>query len=408
VTRRLAAFLTAVAIGVAGCGGKNEEIGTEGPKPAAASRSGTQTGAATLRASLTALLTDDAYLTGVAISTGLTSGFDSGSFKAASATVERNSVDLSKAVQSVYGAAAAREFLELWRARAVLFADYAKARARGNAAAAAAAASALDGYRQRFGAFIADHNPNLPKAVVATDLESQVDAALAAIDAAVQKSPAVFARLHKAAGYVPATAEALAGGIVKQFPGRFNGAVDDGPATLRATLTALLEDHVYLAGIAIGTGVGQGLGSPAFKAAAGELDGNSIALSKTIGSVYGAMEAKRFLALWRAHIGFFVDYTKAKAARDRPAAEEALAKLDGYRKTFGAFIASINPNLSTTAVADSLKPHIDTLAAAIRAAVKKSPKTFDRLREAATHMPMTAGVLAAGFAKQFPDRFPAA
>src|SRR4051794_9239278 len=64
-------------------------------------------------------------------------------------------------------------------------------------------------------------------------------------------------------------------------------ASDSGAATLRAGLTALLQEHVYLAGIAVSNGVDHGLTSKQFKAAAGTLDANSVALSKAIGSVYG-------------------------------------------------------------------------------------------------------------------------
>src|SRR5829696_1437250 len=44
--------------------------------------------------------------------------------------------------------------------------------------------------------------------------------------------------------------------------------VESGAAELRAGLTGLLEEHVYLAGIAVTNGVGNGLDSGEFKAAA--------------------------------------------------------------------------------------------------------------------------------------------
>src|SRR3954452_10772372 len=74
-----------------------------------------------------------------------------------------------------------------------------------------------------------------------------------------------------------------------------------GAADLRAGLTSLLTEHVYLAGIALTKG------GPAVAT----LDDNSKALSKAIASVYGDDAGKQFLALWRKHIGFFVAYKKA-------------------------------------------------------------------------------------------------
>ena len=186
------------------------------------------------------------------------------------------------------------------------------------------------------------------------------------------------------------------------------GGTESGASTLRSTLTAALQEHVYLAGIAINTGVGSGLDSKGFKAAAGTLDGNSKALADAIGGVYGDDAGKQFLALWRDHIGFFVDYTKAKAEGDDEAADKAKADLDGYRTEFGAFLASANPNLTAEAVAEELKPHVETVFDTIDSVVGKKSDVFDKLAEAASHMPNTANVLAGAIYKQFPDKFPAA
>jgi hypothetical protein len=67
-------------------------------------------------------------------------------------------------------------------------------------------------------------------------------------------------------------------------------------AQLRAGLNNLFSEHVYLAGAATNAALG---GREAeFKAAAGALDANSVAISKAIGSVYGEGAEKAFLPLW--------------------------------------------------------------------------------------------------------------
>jgi hypothetical protein len=197
----------------------------------------------------------------------------------------------------------------------------------------------------------------------------------------------------------PSTASTVAAGKVAADPS------STGAASLRAGLTSQLQEHVYLAGIAVANGVGAGLDSAEFTAAAGALDDNSVALSESIASVYGKPAGDAFLPLWRKHIGFFVDYTKGKATNDQAMADKALADLDGYRTDFGAFIASANPNLPAEAVAEELIPHIQTLTAAIDGVIAKDPSTFTKLRAAAAHMPHTAEVLAGAIAKQFPDKF---
>ena len=93
-------------------------------------------------------------------------------------------------------------------------------------------------------------------------------------------------------------------------------------AALRTTLNNLLAEHVWLAGAATGAALG---GREAdFKAAAAELDQNSVAIARAIGSVYGSDAEQAFLPLWRKHIGFAVDYTVAVAANDREALRTAL------------------------------------------------------------------------------------
>jgi len=184
--------------------------------------------------------------------------------------------------------------------------------------------------------------------------------------------------------------------------------VDSPASELRATLTAGLQEHVYLAGIAINTAVGAGgnLEDPAVESAVETLDGNSVALSEAVASVYGDEGGEQFLALWRAHIGFFVDYTLGKATGDQAKADEAKTKLDGYRAEFGAFIDSASDGeLPSDAVAAELGTHVQSLITAIDAVVAKSPDAFPKLQAAAAHMPMTAATLAGGIAAQMPDQF---
>ena len=184
--------------------------------------------------------------------------------------------------------------------------------------------------------------------------------------------------------------------------------VDTAAATLNRDLTALLIDHEYLAGLAVVSAVQAGgdLKDGGFKAAAAALDNNSVALSETIGSVYGAEGGQQFLDLWRAHIGFFVDYTLGKATGNKKMARQASKKLDGYRADFGAFIeGATEGGLPQAAVADALAPHVDATTAAIDSVVSGKGNPFEKLRVAAGHMPGIATALSGAIATQFPDQF---
>ena len=175
-------------------------------------------------------------------------------------------------------------------------------------------------------------------------------------------------------------------------------------ADLRTALNLQLDEHVYLAGFAVSEAL---LGNtPGFEGAAKALDTNSVELSKSIGSVYGADAEKRFLELWRAHIGMFVAYTQGVAAKDTAKMSKAKADLDGYRKDFDAFLSGANPNLPKGAVAELLVPHVQHLAGAIDAVGAGDLATgFDMLKTAADQSQKIADPLSAAIVKQFPDKF---
>ena len=183
--------------------------------------------------------------------------------------------------------------------------------------------------------------------------------------------------------------------------------LDEGAPALVQTLTDLLDSHVYLASIAVTVGLNSGLDSPEFEAAAATLDQNSQDLAAAIESVYGPEAGKAFLKQWRAHIGFFVQYTEGKATGDKKMTKEALKALSNYKEDFAAFLDSATEGaLPADAAADALQMHVDSLISAIDAAVAGDATVFDKVYEAATgHMPHTASALAGAITTQFPDEY---
>ena len=363
------------------------------------------TTAATLTRDLTGLLVDHEFLAGLAVLQGVTAGPDSAEFKAAAAALDKNSVQLSEVVGSVYGDAGAKKFLSLWRAHIGFFVDYTLAKAGGDKAGIAKAKKNLDGYRNDFGAFIEGATEGgLPADAVADALSPHVSSTIKAIDSVIAGDGKAFELLRQASSHLPAIATALSGAISEQQG--FDGSADDGAAQLQRDLTHMLTDHEYLAGLAVVMGVSAGPDSAEFKAAAAALDKNSVALSQAIGSVYGDAGAKKFLSLWRAHIGFFVDYTLAKAGGDKAGIAKAKKNLDGYRNDFGAFIeGATEGGLPADAVADALTPHVESTIAAIDSVIAGDGKAFDLLREASSHLPGIATALSGAIVTQFPEKF---
>ena len=173
---------------------------------------------------------------------------------------------------------------------------------------------------------------------------------------------------------------------------------------LRVGLNQTLAEHVWLAAATTEAALG-GRGAE-FQDAAHALDANSVALSQAIGSVYGADAETAFLALWRKHIGFFVDYTTGVAKKDKAMQEKAVKALIGYADDFGAFLSSANPNLPKEVVAGLVRDHVVGLKAVVDAQAKAEWATaYGKLRQAAAHMQMIADPLAGAISKQFPDKF---
>lgn len=172
---------------------------------------------------------------------------------------------------------------------------------------------------------------------------------------------------------------------------------------LRVGLNTMLAEHIYLAASA--TGAALGGRTAEFQAAAGALDNNSIAISKAIGSVYGPDAEQAFLALWRKHIGFVVDYTTGVATKDKAKQDKAVQDLLGYATDFGAFLHAACPGLPTSVVADLVRGHITSLKTVIDAQAANDPAVFNNIRTAAAHMQMIADPLAGAIANQFPDKF---
>ena len=361
------------------------------------------TPAAGLRVGLNALLSEHVYLAAAATSAAL--GGRQKEFEAAAAALDANSVDVARAIGSVYGPDAEQAFLPLWRKHIGMVVEYTVGAATGDRARQEKAVNDLVGYTQDFGAFLSGANPNLPKAVVADLVKHHVLTLKAVIDAqAAKDQDRAYTALRAGAGHMQMIADPLAGAIAKQFPDKIAGAPDSPAASLRTALNLALREHVYLASAATGAALG---GRDAeFKAAAGALDANSVAIAKAIGSVYGPDAEKAFLPLWRKHIGMVVDYTVGKATNDQAKQDRAVSDLIGYTQDFGAFLSGANPGLPKAVVADLVKHHVVTLKDVIDAqAAKDHARAFVAERTGAGHMQMIADPLAEAIVQQFPDRF---
>lgn len=174
-------------------------------------------------------------------------------------------------------------------------------------------------------------------------------------------------------------------------------------ADLRVVINSLQRQHVDLASAAVRNGFD---GSADFKASADSLDANSIALSKAIGSVYGADAEKKFLEIWRSHIGFFVDYTVAAKKGDKGGMDKAVENLNGYVDAVATLISGANPNLPKEAVKTLVSEHVTLLKGAVDAyGAGDFAKSYSQQSLANAQIGKIADGLSGAIVKQFPDKF---
>ncbi len=285
------------------------------------------------------------------------------------------------------------------------FVAYTQAVAAGDKAKADKAVADLTAYAKTVGTTLNQVNSNLPAAAVEEMVKMHITSLKAVVDAQKAGDQAkVYTSLRHAYRHMGELATALADATAKKFPEKFDGSASAPAAELRAGMTSLLREHVFLAASATGGALG---GREAqFRSAAAELDGNSIDLSRAIGSAYGGDAEMAFLPLWRSHIGMVVDYTKGKAANDQAMQDKAVNDLLGYTNDFAAFVSAANENLPKNVVQGLVKDHALTLKEVIDAqADGDAIRQFMAIRGAGAHMQMIADPLAEATVAKFPDKF---
>lgn len=325
--------------------------------------------ASELRSGLTWLLTEHVYLAGIAVATAYHAGADSPEFRLAADTLDTNSVKVSDAIGSI--AAEERDgFLDRWRGHVTDFVNYAKgAKEGGNAGKKLQddATANLAAYAKTSGAFFDKISGGT---LAADDIEAafteHIGLLAKSVDALAAGDATAYAQLKDAAAHMPMMAQAIAVGVAKAT--EMDGSPDDPAAALRADLTHLLTEHVYAAAVAVFvayTADGGATGEQ-FTAAAAMVDSNSKDLAAAVGTIAGKDSGDAFYDSWTAHVTDFVNYAVGTAADDQDKVKAALANLDAYRTTAGAFFADITAGaIPADAVAGDLKIHIETTAGAI-------------------------------------------
>lgn len=203
--------------GVGYAAGNGNEMGSEGSKASVVKT--TDTKAADLRTVLNNLESEHVDLASAATR----AGFDGDpQFEATAASLDKNSVELSKAVGSVYGEEAEAKFLEIWRSHITFFVDYTVAAKAGDQAAMDKAVSNLNGYVTAVSDLLGGAT-GLPKEAVASLVTEHVGLLKSAVDKhGAGDYAGSYQAQHDAREQITTKiADTLAGAIVKQNPDKF-------------------------------------------------------------------------------------------------------------------------------------------------------------------------------------------
>lgn len=172
---------------------------------------------------------------------------------------------------------------------------------------------------------------------------------------------------------------------------------------LRVMLDNLLGEHAVLVLLSMEKSYS---GAPDFMEVANQLNGNTIALSTAIGSVYGNSAGLAFQKLWALHIDYFMNYALATKDHNASGQKQALHDLSQYRFQFAQFLASANPYLKASVLAYGLQTHVGEVIKAFNDYVGKDYVGSEaEFNMAYMHMFMMGDTLSTAIVKQFPKTF---
>lgn len=213
-------LVVGLAVGFGVSKASNNTNDTNGMTKNSAAAPTTATKASELRANLVSLGVQHQDLTMHAIDAAL-----DGDKNAAEVGKDlyKNGTDIGAAVGSVYGKDAETTFNTVWKLHLDQFVNYAVASSKGDDAGKKAALSTIDSqYTKPLSAYLAKANPNLPQDTLYSVLSDHVTQTADMIDLHVKGDYAGETKARdQAAQHLNGIFSTLAGGIVKQFPDKF-------------------------------------------------------------------------------------------------------------------------------------------------------------------------------------------
>jgi len=324
--------------------------------------------------------------------------------KAAAAAAEKNTQAMASLVESLFGAAAASQFTQLWSGHITALVDYAGGLANNDAAARDGATARLQTFEGSLAAFFAGASQGrLSQQAAQAAVLMHVQHLVQQADAYAAHDYPTSDRMYRE-GYTHSYAmgKTLVAALVKPADA---AALNEPVWVLRSELSRLLGEHVVLVVSAVRAGLTNG---PDFTAAAQAVNDNTRDLTAAVDSLFGTRAATRFQSLWADHIDEVFSYTTGLVTRDAKRRADAVSKLGTFEAQFSAFLnGATSGRLPSATLAKALLAHDQMLLAQADAlSAKQYQQANDGTYATYQHMGDLAGQLAQAFGATVASRLP--
>jgi hypothetical protein len=393
------------AAGHAGTGGTSGKGGAAGgDEDAGVGNADVSSKAADLRVTLDLLLSEHLGLAAKATAAAL--GDNRGDeFNAYHGLLDANGNNIGDALGKIIGNDGKTTFNTLWQKHDDLFVQYTTAVKNNDTSAKTAAETSLStDYVEPFSDFIAS-GTGLDKDAVKGLLTAHVNGTAAIVDAQAAKNwDLAYSSFREAFAHMQMIGDALSEAIISQKSADFPGDPKAKSVDFRVALNELLQEHVFLASFTTSAALRGANGE--VTSASNTLTDNGHDLGSAVGNIYGDDAKTTWNNLWDKHNGYFVDYTKAVAAKNDADKKTAVDNLtNNYVNPFSDFLAGAT-GLASDDIKALLNAHVTTTAKIVddQGANKPADAANDDLA-AEQHMATIGNALAPAIVNAKPGKF---
>lgn len=323
-------------------------------------------------------------------------------YKGYATLLTTNGSDLTGVMASAFGASAAAQFDQVWAEQNNYFVEYTVGVVSHDAGKSSGAASSLiNGFVPKFAKLMSSIASIPLDPITQLSTEQVLETKAIIDDQAALNNARMFSDLHRAYAQASRIGDALAAAMARKFSDKFPGDPTNKAVDFRVHLSALLEEHSYLATMTTSaTAAGR---STEQAAALSALAANADELGTLFSQVFGAATGTRFDQVWSARDAELVVYAGNADSATRQGA------LTNLTMTFVAQFSSLvddSTDLGGTEVSNPIQIQVEAIVRAIDDQKSKSATLVaaDDHAAAAATSPI-ADVIATGAVAKLPAKF---